>query len=159
MFNKIKFQACIILFVLFSILIIAFAQGSQQNPSQGKGVDPKKYAPDRIIVKFKSHVTPDDVTLGRLSEVENRNAKFGVSEVKQLFQKSWKNDELDELKETHGLTRIHTLKVPEGTDIEQMVAEYNVDPDVEYAEPDYLVEAAVIPNDSYFSAYQRTLKH
>jgi hypothetical protein len=81
--------------------------------------------PRQDVVKFKQHVLPDDghrKTQGH----ENKKARFRVSEVKRLA-KSWRNDRLDYLKEYHGLTRSHVLKVPADTDIEQMVAEYMAD--------------------------------
>ena len=126
MFNRVKLQTGVILFILFSLLTTVSAQGLQQNDnspqniSQGKGGGPK-YASDRIIVKFKSHVTPDDVAFRRLQGIERLNIKFGFPDYTQMFPKEMKDDQLDQLKEAYGLTRIHLLKVPKGTDIEQMV--------------------------------------
>jgi serine protease len=43
------------------------------------------------------------------------------------------------------------LRVPQGKTVEQMVAVYAKNPHVEYAEPNYLLHAALVPNDSFYS--------
>ncbi len=42
--------------------------------------------------------------------------------------------------------------MPEESDIEAVVAEFAQDPHVEYAQPDYLVKAQLVPNDPFFSS-------
>ncbi|MBI3621223.1 MAG: S8 family serine peptidase, partial [Nitrospirae bacterium] len=49
------------------------------------------------------------------------------------------------------MSRIYVFDVPEGEDIEAVIAEYQKDPSVEYAEPNYLVHTTAIPNDPMFS--------
>ena len=43
--------------------------------------------------------------------------------------------------------RIFQMEVPEGTDIEELKAKFNKDARVEFAEPDYLNELLIAPND------------
>jgi subtilisin family serine protease len=51
----------------------------------------------------------------------------------------------------HGLDRIFVLKLDPASDIETIISDLKHDPAIEYAEPNYRVEAgALIPNDSHF---------
>lgn len=47
-----------------------------------------------------------------------------------------------------GLVRnLHQVRLPEGVSVEEAIESYRRDPDVLYAEPDYLVQARVVPDD------------
>jgi subtilisin family serine protease len=46
---------------------------------------------------------------------------------------------------------IEHIKLPKGHTVEEALKLYREDPDVEYAEPNYIVRKAVIPNDTYFN--------
>jgi serine protease len=43
------------------------------------------------------------------------------------------------------------LRVPEGKSIDEMLEQYRADPNVEYAEPNYIYHAYMTPNDTYYS--------
>ncbi len=49
------------------------------------------------------------------------------------------------------LDRIYKIELEEGQSAEQAVAEYKKNPDVEYAELNYIVYAATSPNDPYYN--------
>ncbi len=49
------------------------------------------------------------------------------------------------------LDRIYRIKLEEGQSAEQVVAEYKRNPDVEYAELNYIVYATTTPDDPYYS--------
>jgi subtilisin family serine protease len=49
------------------------------------------------------------------------------------------------------LERIFKLELEPGAPVEAAVDEYNADPDVLYAEPDYYLSVDLIPNDPYFA--------
>lgn len=49
------------------------------------------------------------------------------------------------------LKNIYLFKTKEDTDISQMVADYQIDPAVEYAEPNYKFKVQMVPNDPYYS--------
>lgn len=89
--------------------------------SHGKGL----YLKDEIVVKFKSGVTAD--------VIRGINRVHGVSIVsvsrKGIFSR---------------------LKVPAGTSVEELVAEYSRNPDVEYAEPNYLAHTYFTPDDPLY---------
>ncbi|MFH1413016.1 MAG: S8 family peptidase [bacterium] len=46
--------------------------------------------------------------------------------------------------------KVQTIKLKTGEDIEQAIERYQIDPMVEFAEPNYTYRAAVIPNDAYY---------
>jgi subtilisin family serine protease len=46
---------------------------------------------------------------------------------------------------------IERVKLPEGMSVEEAIKAYEANPGVEYAEPNYLVKATVIPNDARFT--------
>lgn len=49
------------------------------------------------------------------------------------------------------LDRIYKIELADGQSAEEAVAEYEQNPDVEYAELNYIVRAAVSPNDPYYN--------
>src|SRR3989338_391636 len=51
------------------------------------------------------------------------------------------------------LSNVYVLEVPPESDIEAVVQEFQADPHVEYAQPDYLMKANMVPNDPYYSSY------
>ncbi len=51
------------------------------------------------------------------------------------------------------LSNIYVLEVPAQSDIETIAREYQNDPHVEYAQPDYTMETNMVPNDPYYSSY------
>jgi len=57
------------------------------------------------------------------------------------------------------LPDIELVKLQEGISMEDAIAQYMSDPNVEYAEPNYLVHALTIPNDTYFSPNQWALNN
>jgi thermitase len=163
MFNKIKLQLFVTSLLLIFLQSIVFAQLLKQNENDFQNVQAKeskyKYSPDQIIVKFKSYITSEDITLGRLTNFEKLNAKYGVNNIKQLFKTIKDKEKLNNLKKSLGLTQLYVLKVQKNIDIDQMVIEYKQDPDIEYAEPDYIVEGGIIPNDTYFNSNQWNLNN
>jgi subtilisin family serine protease len=49
---------------------------------------------------------------------------------------------------------LYRLRLPEGVDVQQAVTLYNELPWVEYAEPNYIVQAATLPDDPLYPAHQ-----
>lgn len=85
-----------------------------------------KYADGEIIVKFRDGVTKEKMVQTnneKKSKIKRENKKLGF----------------------------YTLSVPEGKTVEEMVREYQKDPSVESAEPNYVVKALVIPSDPNFN--------
>lgn len=85
-----------------------------------------EYVPGEIIVKFKS-----DTTAYKINTLHKKIGSFKKKEFKGV--------------------RIHQMRLPDGVSVEEAVEYYKSDPDVEYAEPNYIVHIDSVPNDSYFN--------
>lgn len=90
-----------------------------------QGGDGDNAVPDEIIVKFKSGIAQE--------AIDKINAKFKMNH-------RYKSP----------LNGFSCLLVPKGKTVSQMVALYKQNPNVEYAEPNYMAHAFFSPNDPYF---------
>jgi len=82
-----------------------------------------EYVPDEFIVKFKPEV-------GK-KKIGETNLKQGTS-IKRAG------------------SHFMRLNVPRGKTVAQMVEAYSRNPNVEYAEPNYIAHASMVPNDPYY---------
>jgi len=85
-----------------------------------------EYVPGEILVKFKVSATKASI---RGLHAHTR------SKQKKVFKK----------------LKIHLIKLPEGTGIEEALQLYQQDPDVEYAEPNYIVSITATPDDTNYA--------
>jgi serine protease len=82
-----------------------------------------EYVPDEFIVKFKPEVGKkkiDKINLGHGTSIKRAGSHFVQ------------------------------LNVPKGKTVAQMVEAYNRNPNVEYAEPNHIAHALMVPNDQYY---------
>jgi len=86
----------------------------------------QKHVPGEIIVKFKPG------TLGDV--IANLNSKHGTSVLS-----------------TSPFAGFKRLRIPRGRTLAQMVEIYKRNPNVEYAELNYIAHAHLVPNDPYYS--------
>lgn len=86
-----------------------------------------EYKPGEILVKFKSGTTE--------LEQQSIHKEIGSTRIKEF-----KN------------LRIDHIKIKSGLDIETAIARYQKQTKVEYAEPNYLLRAGKLPNDTNFSS-------
>ena len=120
------------LFLVTSLLCGFFTYSTMAQQFQVWNPPPvqaPRYVPGEIVVKFKPGIDPN--AIDRL----NQNQKVSVLETNN----------------TLGFMR---LKTPAGKSVEDMVAIYSRNPDVEYAEPNFIVTAHMVPNDPYYHPYQ-----
>jgi len=114
-----------ILFVFTFLLLFSFTLGAN-NVTNNK---PKKlqYKEGELIVKFKK-----DVSVSKSANIH----KMVAAKVKRRLR----------------LIGADHVILPEGMSVEEALAKYKADPNVEYAEPNYKVrKAAITPNDTEFS--------
>ncbi|KDD76845.1 subtilase, partial [Helicosporidium sp. ATCC 50920] len=83
------------------------------------------YAPDRVIVGFKSGVATS----------QSAQAKAGIQHVRSLVASQGPQ----------------LFKITDGSSVEEKVAQLSQQPGIAYAEPDYIVSIARTPNDPDFS--------
>jgi len=113
----------------------------------------QEYVADQVIVRFKSQKT--DAPSISNAKIEMVHAKVGAK-VKKDFS-------------SEGLSGLQLVQLANGTDVQSAIKEYQLNPDVLYAEPDYVITIppdqtgaiiqdakplqilATTPNDSFFS--------
>jgi len=112
--------------------------------------------PGKIIIKLKDQKYSAYQTMGVIQEkdlpasVKNLNSANKVKEMKTLFdhkatrrritfspQVNSRLQKVEAESKSRGLDRLYTIEVPEDTDIEFLVAQYNDDENIEYAQPVY----------------------
>jgi len=110
-----------------------------------------KFIPGEFIVKFKSGVNfevgsnQENKCIVGITTVDLLGEQYNVLTLEKIF--SFK--EISSIN-TEGLPNIYKYTVPKDSDILSIVKEYNKDPNVEYAEPNYIYHTFNIPNDPYF---------
>jgi len=109
-------------FIFIIAGIIAFALGLTVFTRDGSA----EYVPGEVLVKFRGGTNA--LTMDRVHE------KIG-----SVRKKDFK------------AIRVHEVRLPDGMSVEDAVALYQDDPDVEYAEPNYIVRVSATPDDTYFS--------
>jgi len=102
--------------------------------------------PGEIIVKFKENVkisvaSNQDYVVTGLGTIDNINEMFKVNSVEKI----------DQTGTSSFISNVYKLKFPQDTSISSVVDEYGKNPNVEYAEPNYIYHMDAIPNDPYFS--------
>ena len=94
------------------------------TPAVAAKADP--YKPDEVIVRFKAGVT------------RNRSAAVHAKYAAQV------------VREYRIPSNLALVKVPTGMTVEKAIADYQRDPDVLYAEPNFIYQLATTPNDARF---------
>jgi MYXO-CTERM domain-containing protein len=91
-----------------------------------ENASPDSYKPGEVIVKYRSGAVSTEAVNGRI----------GAMSIRRLS----------------GLQNTELVKLPEGMSVSEAVRMYMSDPDVEYAEPNYIRHIqSTIPDDTYFS--------
>lgn len=90
--------------------------------SHSKGIH---YAPHQILVKFKPSLSTQ--------KVEAAIAAYQAKKMKRIPE-----------------INVYQLQIPENLTVEEVLFVVRQNPDVEYAEPNYVAYIAVTPNDTYF---------
>lgn len=114
--------------------------GNRSGPAEAG----KDY-PARLIVKFKKPVTAakgtvNIQTLENLESISELNKEFKIHSVVPFRGRRG-------LPGSYHFKDIYILRAEAGADLEEIAAEYARLPNVEYAEPDYLMELHTIPSD------------
>lgn len=116
------------------------------------GADTNIFVPGELIVKFKPGVSvkPSVSAVGIATtgygSIDILNEQYGVTSLEKVFKTAKK----PVVRELFDFSNIYMLKLPEDADILSAVEAYQRDPNVEYAEPNYLYHICVTPNDQDF---------
>lgn len=115
------------------ILVIGFAWSSSAQEFRVKETVAAPQGPGmmtgEILVKFKPGVSG--------GEMANINARHGASEIATSPYAGFKR-----------------LKIPPHKTVAEMVAIYSSNPNVVYAEPNFIAQAFLTPDDAYYAPYQ-----
>jgi len=87
-----------------------------------------------------------------------RTARFAPGEILVKFKKGLSKEHAERIHRSRGFkvagrlkrVPIERIKIPDGWSVEEAVSFYRADPDVEYAEPNYIRRAFRTPNDPRF---------
>jgi len=126
--------------------------GNIFSPVLGRTPDEQvhSYKPGEFIIKIKgdysivlSYSSDGFVQMG-IPSIDKLNSDFGVKKIEKLFvgNTAAKDSEL---------SKVYTLTISPDADIMKIVSSYSKDNAIEYAEPNYMYQACVIPNDPSFS--------
>ena len=134
----------ILLFKFFALLFLFTLLPSSFNVMADKPLKKLNKKPifvsDEIIVKFKKD--QDFSTLDLKS--------FGIKNYKKLIHGFNKKQKKYRILKKHGMDRMYLLKI-QNRRLQDIIRKLNQDPDIEYAEPNYIVDIKAIPNDPDFS--------
>ena len=138
-----KLTSASLLFVCVFIITAShsvYAAVSQQKPQSNsntqKTIDnmlEHDHVTGRLLVKFKSESALNNAMLANTSDRVHRGIN---SKIKKNFR---------------GMKRLQLVTIPENFSVEEALQYYLTEPDIEYAEPDYLVKASLTPNDSGYT--------
>lgn len=133
------------------------------DPS-GRGMIPRDYRPGEVIVKLRSEssatvkkVNGKSRAVGSKS-LEEIFTKYGVSESAQLMPLSGNRVAMKKARAYNGqyvadndMSKLYclSLSAAKSNDVMAMVEDLKALPEVEYAEPNYIVHATVLPADTY----------
>lgn len=155
--------------MLVSALVLALASASANSLAAVAAVqNPLRsdvFAPDEILIGFKPMASrqaaayrtanaSSDASAGNgatsfgIASVDQLNSRFGVQQVEALFSQL---PDTDALAEVHGLNGIYKLVLPENTSLEGVIAAYQADPAIEFAEPNRIYYATFTPDDADFA--------
>lgn len=152
-------------FLVFQELAIRAEVVTQDNLSS------LKYTPGQIIVKFRSEKFANISSAPR--SIKALNQKYLLKKIEKLYKNQSpdqpKNQKLAEKLEARqkraskdgkekseklkeGFERTFTLSIDDKVDAQKAAEEYANDPNVEYAEPNFIFKAQMTPDDPYFSS-------
>ena len=109
--------------------------GELQSASPALGT-PNTYSPDRVIIKFKP------------GKIASKNGKARVTAAAHAAMNSKVIKDFD----GKGIAGYQVVQLPKGISVEEAIARYKKNPDIELAEPDYRVSIETIPNDPGYSS-------
>ncbi|MFQ6069483.1 MAG: S8 family peptidase [Candidatus Aminicenantales bacterium] len=144
------------LLVILVILLFNFYLSSGLQPKLQKNHPPR---PDKREKKIKKGDLPPSPLKGRRSGFHSSRSRYVPGEVLVKF-KSYFSPQMAEARiaayEARKIKKIprlniYQIQIPAYTTVMDMVSLLNQNPDVEYAEPNYIGHIAVTPNDAFFN--------
>ena len=127
--------SCFIFPIVYAEQTTAITPASRELITSSAGSAPgREYIADQVIVRYNSKRFQNANIMSTSSA--SSNAKIGAR-----VQKDFSDD---------GLSGMQLVTLPPNLSVEDAIAEYQKNPDVLYAEPNYIYYTAVTPNDPYY---------
>ena len=140
-----------VLLILF-LLVLAVPIFANTAVEHAKKVSERPaFIPGEIIVKFRENVDIEVSGITDKSSLNQLNDRFGVKEIENIFNKSGK-DAANLItgmvaQKSGSKSRTYKIKIEDDDDSFEALREYSKDPNVEYAEPNYLYYVDAEAND------------
>lgn len=124
----------IVIAALFTFSFVSLSGAEQWNKGAISKVDlikadkatkDKGYAPGEILVKFKPVISQ--------SRIASTHSALGTREINRIRP-----------------LKLSRVKIPPHVSMEEALAQYKMNPDIEYAEPNYIIHFEKMPNDHDF---------
>lgn len=109
-----------------AVVMVLFLPASGQSNGPVDSLAGKKYVKDQILVRFRPGTRPSVV----------RTAHLALA--------------IDEVQTFEGTEGLQMVKLAPTASLSQTLSAYRANPDVLYAEPNYVLHALQTPNDSFF---------
>jgi len=130
--------------LLFVLIAVFFGPSQAQSQLNHQSFN---YLPGQLIVKFKpsSKVAIQSENQTNKDSLNQLFVRYKVQKIEKVFQK---NNQIS----YSPLDEIYKVELAKEIDLETALKEYQNDPNIEWAEPNYLVKlAATLPNDPGYS--------
>jgi subtilisin family serine protease len=112
-----------------ALIVSLVATTILQVPAHSDDRIREAHSNDRIIITYRNGATAQ--------EIQNSQTRVGSRNSKSIYRNSGKRSDL--------------IQVGAGISVESAIAALSADPAVLYAEPDYLLQKSVVPNDPYYT--------
>jgi len=109
-------------YFIFLVLWLVFVSTAQGGGHVGKGNQKTRFVPDQILVKFN-----DDITRSSAARIHARHGGNVIRTIPRLG--------------------VETVKLPKGLGVEEAVRRYQAETSVAFAEPNFIMQASLEPND------------
>lgn len=158
--TNIFFYQIAVLVILIHSSFVSFNETQEVKPYRlPKGVNAKDYLANTLIIKYKNVPLQGVKTFGNDSKKSSNGIKItyqkpilvsGDLSLKSLSDQQKIND--------NGLNRIFEIGFENNLPIEQVINEILKDPRIEYAEPRFIYQTSITPNDvDYIAGFQNYL--
>ncbi len=111
-----------------------------------------EFVPGEFIVKFKSNVYSETkkskgVVKTGVPSIDMLNDRYQISSIEQIFKnnRNLMNNNFD-------LSQIYKFTLLQKFDIPSVIAEYQKNPNVLYAQPNYIFTTCLVPDDPYYTS-------
>ena len=151
---------------IWILVFLAFIFGLELSAQDTTNVPPSAihqnnendFVPDEIIVQFTTAVAEQlkqtaqrGATITGLKQIDALNSKHGVKSIEKAIRFVDSPKTNVQLAEKYGLSRIYVLKLQKGSDVQRIAEEYENNPDVVFAEPNFIDYLTTVPNDPTYS--------